>query len=302
MGSIFKQIYRYTHERAYRHNENFWPHIRIQRGAEDHIERLVWRKNEIKIEALDSLRKTVTNDMTILATGPSVNDLDFELLSETTFIGVNGAYHLRDKVVFSYYVIVDRGFVENRFDIVGKVLGDPELTLFTTVHCLNDMLNCIGVDKIKCRLAIIEDLSYKIFRKSVVPAEYALNFNDNKGLAVYPTNPLSGFSWDIRQGIFDAGTVAYWALQIAVWLSSNRILLAGVDMNNFSSPRFYENENNKQKSFLRENFTQVIKPAFLNASIELNHAGIKVYNLSMNSGLTEEIFEKATPDVIFKKN
>lgn len=302
MGSIFKQIYRYTHERAYRHNENFWPHIRIQRGADDHIERLVWRKNEIKIEALDSLRKTVTNDMTILATGPSVNDLDFELLSETTFIGVNGAYHLRDKVVFSYYVIVDRGFVENRFDIVGKVLDDPELTLFTTVHCLNDILNCVGVDKIKCRLAIIEDLSYKIFRKSVVPAEYALNFNDNKGLSVYPTDPLSGFSWDIRQGIFDAGTVAYWALQIAVWLSSNRILLAGVDMNNFSSPRFYENENNKQKSFLGENFTQVIKPAFLNASSELNHAGIKVYNLSMNSGLTEEIFEKATPDVIFKKN
>ena len=301
MGSIHKQIYRYTHERAYRHNENFWPHITIQRGQEDHIERLVWRKNEIKIEKLTSLHKTVVNDITILATGPSVNYLDFELLSETTFFVVNGDYQLRDIVAFSYYVIVDRGFVEKRFDIVGKVLNDPELTLFTTVHCLNDMLNYVDVHKIKCRMAIIEDLSYKVYRKYVAPAEYALNFKDIQGLSIYQTNPLSGFSWDIRQGIFDAGTVAYWALQIAVWLSSNRILLAGVDMNNFSSPRFYENENNKQKSYLEENFTHVIRPAFLNASSELNHAGIKVYNLSMDSGLTEEVFEKATPDVIFKK-
>ena len=301
MGSIFKQIYRYTHDRGYRHNENFWPHITIQRGLEDHIERLVWRKNEIKLEALNSLHKTVANDITILATGPSVNDLDFKLLSETTFIGVNGAYHLRDKVVFTYYVIVDRGFVEKRFDIVEKVLNDPELTLFTTVHCLNDMLNYVGAHKIKCRLAIVEDLSYKIYRRFVASAEYALKYKGKKDLSIYPTNPLSGFSWDIRQGIFDAGTVAYWALQIAVWLSSNRIMLAGVDMNNFSSPRFYENEINKQKSFLEENFTHVIRPAFLNASSELNHAGIKVYNLSMNSGLTEEVFEKATPDVIFKK-
>ena len=243
----------------------------------------------------------MSNDITILATGPSVNDLDFELLSETTFIGVNGAYHLRDKVVFTYYVIVDRGFVEKRFDIVEKVLNDPELTLFTTVHCLNDMLNYAGAHKIKCRLAIVEDLSYKVYRRFVAPAEYALKYKANKDFSIYPTKPLSGFSWDIRQGIFDAGTVACWALQIAVWLSSNRIMLAGVDMNNFSSPRFYENEINKQKSFLEENFTHVIRPAFLNASSELNHAGIKVYNLSMNSGLTEEVFEKATPDVIFKK-
>ncbi|HIH9479506.1 TPA: hypothetical protein ACYU75_002913, partial [Klebsiella variicola subsp. variicola] len=25
MGSLFKQIYRYTRPRAYRHNENLWP-------------------------------------------------------------------------------------------------------------------------------------------------------------------------------------------------------------------------------------------------------------------------------------
>ncbi|MDI9223439.1 sugar glycosyltransferase [Pantoea sp. EA-12] len=301
MGSLFKQIYRYTHGRDFRHNENFWPHITIKRGQDDHIERLIWRKNEIKIESLTALHKVVAGDVTILASGPSVNKIDFDSLSGTTFFGVNGTYHLSKKVEFSYYIIVDRGFVENRFDIVAQVLDNPNLTLFTTVHCLNDILNCVGHENIRCRLAIIEDVSYKVYRKNVPPSEYVTSYSNNIGLSLYPTKPLSGFSWDIRQGVFDAGTVAYWALQIASWLCRGRILLAGVDMNNFSSPRFYENEKNKQKSFLEENFNHVIKPAFLHASRDLSRAGVKVYNLSLTSGLNEEVFEKATPDVIFKK-
>lgn len=32
MGSLFKQIYRYTRPRAYRHNENLWPFTRIARA------------------------------------------------------------------------------------------------------------------------------------------------------------------------------------------------------------------------------------------------------------------------------
>lgn len=33
MGSLFKQIYRYTRPRAYRHNENLWPWVKIRRAA-----------------------------------------------------------------------------------------------------------------------------------------------------------------------------------------------------------------------------------------------------------------------------
>ncbi|STU54949.1 lipopolysaccharide core biosynthesis protein RfaZ [Klebsiella pneumoniae subsp. ozaenae] len=50
------------------------------------------------------------------------------------------------------------------------------------------------------------------------------------------------FSTDIRQGIFDAGTVVYWALQILAWLGFNTILVSGLDMTNFNQPRFYETQ------------------------------------------------------------
>ncbi len=299
MDSLFKQLYRYTHARVMRHNENFWPYITIQRAAEDHIKTLTYRKQNVPLENLSQLQARVSGDITILATGPSVNSLDLNKLSGTTFIGVNGAYHLRNHVRFSYYVIVDRGFVEQRANLVREVLADPQLLLFTTVHCLNDMLRSIKLTDIQCRLAIIEDLSYKVFRQKITPTEYESHYRFKNGIVLFPTEPCAGFSWDIRQGVFDAGTVAYWALQIAAWLGAERILLAGVDMNNFTAPRFYESEGDKLPSLLAANFSDIIKPAFLHASRELDRAGIKTYNLCLNSGLGEDIFERSTLDSLF---
>lgn len=299
MTSIFKQIYRYTHARALRHNENLWPHIKIRRAKTDNIQRLSYWGKQVKIEDLIALRATITGDVTILATGPSVKSLDIEKLASTTFVGVNGAYNLRDRITFAYYVIVDRGFIDKRFDLVTDIINDEKLVLFTTVHCFNDILQRADLRDVKCRLAIIEDLSFKVFRGIVRPEEYALNYQGKMGISLSETPFISGFSWDICQGVFDAGTVAYWALQISVWLGASRILLAGVDMNNFSAPRFYESDNDKLPSLLESNFNAVIKPAFIHASRELERAGIKAYNLSLESALDENIFEKATPEAIF---
>ena len=132
-----------------------------------------------------------------------------------------------------------------------------------------------------------------------MPHEYERNYREREGSGVGPTERRAGLSWDIRQGSFDAGTVAYWALQIAAWLGASRILLAGVDMNNFAAPRFYETEEDKLPSFLSSNFENVIKPAFLHASKELERAKIKTYNLCLNSGLGEDVFEKITPELLF---
>ncbi|ALV94189.1 MULTISPECIES: hypothetical protein [Pantoea] len=299
MDSIFKQLYRYTHARVMRHNENFWPYIAIQRADEDHIQKLSYCRKNVPLENLSDLHAKVSGDVTILATGPSINSLDLQKLSDTTFIGVNGAYHLRNNVKFSYYVIVDRGFVKQRANLVKDVLADKNLVLFTTVHCLNDMLKSVLLNDIQCRLAIIEDLSFKVFREKVMPYDYERYYREKNGIKIFPTEPRAGFSWDIRQGIFDAGTVAYWALQIAAWLGAHRILLAGVDMNNFDAPRFYESEGDKLPSFLSSNFESIIRPAFLHASRELGRANIKTYNLCLNSGLGDDIFEKTTPDVLF---
>lgn len=294
MGSLWKQIYRYTHPRVYRHSENLWPHVKIKRAPEGHISSLVWKGRPVAIEDLSMLRASHHAPLTIVATGPSVKTLDTQKLSQFSSLGVNGAYHLRDRIKFDYYVIVDRDFVADRQEIIKQVIQDRELLLFITVHCLHDIFSALGCEAVKCRLAIIEDVRHKIFQPLIKPADYAAKSSLIPGLIVDPANSQIGFCRDIRHGVIDAGTVAYWALQIACYLGAKTILIAGVDMTNFSSPRFYENETDVMPSLLETCFLSLIKPSFSHASRIMKEENIVVYNLSLDSALESEIFEKVS--------
>lgn len=292
MGSFWKQIYRYTHPRSYRHSENLWPHVKIARAPEGHIHSLSWKGRRIATEALSALRGSHPHPLAIIATGPSVNALDHKKLAQFSALGVNGAYCLRDKIKFDYYVIVDRDFVKKRQEIVRRIVQDRDLLLFITPYCLHDIFCMMGSEVVKCRLAIIEDVRHKVFQPLVPPVSYAAQTQQLSGLRLDPDNPTIGFSRDIRQGVIDAGTVAYWALQIACYLGAQPLMLAGVDMNNFSAPRFYENEGDVMPSLLASDFLSLIKPSFLHASRIMKEDNIVVYNLSPESALGSEIFEK----------
>jgi len=73
------------------------------------------------------------------------------------------------------------------------------------------------------------------------------------------------------------------------------VIIAGLDMNNFQQPRFYENENDKSPSGLEQQFSCLIEPAFRLASHVLKNRSIKILNLSLNSALDSGIFEKVKP-------
>ena len=294
MGSLWKQIYRYTHPRDYRHSENLWPHVKIARAPEGHIRSLVWKGRQIAIEDLTALRATHRDTLAIVATGPSVKRLDTQKLAQFSALGVNGAYHLRDRLAFHYYVIVDRDFVKNRQEVVRQVVQDRDLLLFITVHCLHDILNMLGSDVVKCRLAIIEDVRHKVYQPLVEPSGYATQSRHLAGLSLDADRRDIGFCRDIRCGVVDAGTVAYWALQIAYYLGAQTVLLAGVDMTNFSAPRFYESEADVMPSQLESQFMSLIKPSFAHASRIMKEENIVVYNLSPESALGSEIFEKVS--------
>jgi hypothetical protein len=44
----------------------------------------------------------------------------------------------------------------------------------------------------------------------------------------------------------------YWAFQIIAFLGFKQLFIAGLDMNNFNLPRFYETHENKLPTFLPE--------------------------------------------------
>lgn len=79
MGSLFKQIYRYTRPRAYRHNENLWPWVKIRRAESGEICALQYKGESVPLCSLSELKDAFSGPMLLTATGPSINDVDFRL-------------------------------------------------------------------------------------------------------------------------------------------------------------------------------------------------------------------------------
>ena len=226
----------------------------------------------------------------LVATGPSVQKCPEDVFKrqDIDYIGINGSISL-DYVHFKYYVIIDFNFTKNRFDLVLKVL-QSQCTFFTTHRCLDIILRRINPDQIKCQIKIIETITEGIVERFLGPR-----------IAIDPHQDYfyleggKGFSLHIRDSIFDYFTVSYVALQIIYSLSYEEIYLAGLDMNNFNQPRFYEKSNNKQPTMLDQYLTEIF-PAFEAASHFLNKQNIKVYNLSLKSAI--ESFEKLDPKLL----
>ena len=78
-----------------------------------------------------------------------------------------------------------------------------------------------------------------------------------------------GWSDNVELGVFSGATVAYPALQLAVWLGGRDIEFAGLDLG--GSARAYE-EKEAQPSQLDQHFEDFIRPAFELAKTVLSHA------------------------------
>ncbi|WP_370554684.1 sugar glycosyltransferase [Edwardsiella tarda] len=282
---ILKQIYRYTHSREYRHNENYWPDISITRSNSGEISEMFYKKQRQKIKNIHDIRCCAENVL-IVASGPSIKSTVINADSYDTLIAVNGSYFLNESIHFTHYMVVDQDFILKRKDIIKHALDNDKLIFITTVACYWRIKNIIHND-IKCHLIIVEDICEKTYKKKVSVVNI-----DDYDIEKDKINKDIAFSKDIRKGIADCGTVVYWAMQVAYFMNAKKIEFAGLDMNNFNLPRFYETYENKQPTKLEDNFTKKILPAFMLASTIFKEKGVKLLNLSKNSAIPHKIISK----------
>jgi hypothetical protein len=169
----------------------------------------------------------------ILASGPSLKQLDLEPLSRRMVMGLN-----RSLLIYpdAYY------------------------------HCMFD-------DR------LFEDLS-----------EYLGNIRKLFTLEGKPSGlPLhllgaEGFSWDLEEGIYSGYTIAYFGLQLAVYMGFKEIIYLGLDLSheNGNTHFFgfdYHSQNHEQTEFLR-----MAKMLMYGAEV-LSNTGIKIFNCSPISSL-----------------
>ncbi|MGB7802712.1 sugar glycosyltransferase [Buttiauxella sp.] len=292
MSTLTKQIYRYTHPRSMRHNENLWPYVKIQRDKFGAISELFYKNSQIPLQNLSTIKESYNGRVLLTATGPSVKEIDFSSIPEIPTIGVNGAWYLHKEVVFNIYIIVDMTFIDNRPEILEQIIANDNLTLFTTMHGIVKLIDKFSLKKIKCKLAVIEDKCYRIFEHKIPENNVKQIFHSQTDIIFLENSNSIAFNYDIRTGIFDAGTVVYWALQILTYLGFDKIYIAGLDMNNFSSPRFYESPDDILPSFLDDKLHNTIIPAFQLARHALDNKNVELFNLSLDSAVPSSIFPK----------
>ena len=292
-STFFKLLYRWTHSAAYRHNERLWRDVAVTRDASGYLDGISIGGREIHVENAGNLSVARPSVCHLIATGPSVNDIGYDSLDLRHVMGVNGAIALQERhdIPFEFYCIVDAGFVRKRPDMVARVI-QQDLTLFTTPLVLWYIAQCLPIESIRCRLFLIEDMLYPARQRSLGASDLSGVQSNSDAVLFDETIPL-GFSMNLRRGVIDGRTVAYAALQVLVWLGFDTVLLHGLDLHDAThTPRFYETAGNMQPSSLDTQFDTFIEPSFRGASILLDRLGVDVKNLSPNSALDTEIFEK----------
>lgn len=313
-NSLLKLLYRHTHGRRNRHNERLWPHVRVGRNAAGEIESYSYRGRDIPLvnkevtrgslacvarNDVDQIVASVNDSGTggsgqsrvghIIASGPSVNDIDYAQLSLTNVMGVNGAIALTDRhpIRFYTYCFNDTGFVRARPELVRRIVTQ-DLLLFTTPLSLWHVLQQLPASEIRCRIFLIENPQIR-GRMPFRDVDEVMADAPQGALTLFDKERVLGFGHDIRHGLFDAGTVAYSALQIMAWLGFKEIVLHGVDLQDAAKvPRFYETAADTLPTTLDQYLPHHILPAFTAAARLLHEQGVRVVNLSPHSALVAE--------------
>lgn len=293
--SLIKQVYRYTRPRSYRHSEKIWPYIGIRRDADGCLCEPRYLGKPIPVLGLDDVAAVRADDLVIVASGPSIKDVDLSLLLQADWMAVNGSVNLLADYphkALEFYAVIDQGFVQDRIHIIAEVLAQPQVIFFTNLFCLRKIYELIGQKNVLARVVIFEDRQKAVYLPKVDFAGMAAVAEDSAAKLVWRKEHNVGFTMDMYRGYVSGGTVVYFALQIAAALGYKRVFLAGVDMKNFDAPRFYENEHNRLETRLHQEFEQTIYPSFALAAEIFQDLGIQGYNLCLDSGLDDSIFPR----------
>ena len=293
--SLIKQVYRYTRARSYRHSEKLWPYIGITRDANGCVRESRYLGKAIPVLTLNDVAAIRADDLVIVASGPSMGQLDLNPLIQADWMAVNGSPSVLERYPdkgLQYYAVIDQGFVQDRIHTIAEILSNPQVTFFTNLFCLRKIYELIGYKNVLAHVVLFEDRQKAVYLPKREFSEMALLAQDSAAQLLWREEHNVGFTRDMYRGYVSGGTVVYFALQIAAALGYKRVFLAGVDMKNFEAPRFYENEQNRLATRLHLEFEQTIYPSFALAAEVYRELGIQAYNLCLDSGLDDAIFPR----------
>ena len=244
---------------------NIGANLELVPSDEPDVWEIYWKKEHLGRTA--PLPKAIKGeDLWILATGPSIKDLDLSKLQGHKVLGLNGAIATCQEVGISpsHYAITDRDFFEHRMPLVVDAVNSG-------AHCLFSMN---GLARI-CEQAPQLLTTGKISLLQTVNRYYGLpqlSANDLvEALQHHPSLSISsdgdskiGWSRDISHGVFTANTIAYIGCQIAESLGAENAYLLGMDLGSPTNTpaRSYEDGQKARPTTLDKDYESTILPSF----------------------------------------
>lgn len=236
-------------------------------------------------------KNSLRSNIWIIATGPSLADIDLNQLKGKVTLGVNGAINAYEAKELSpdYYAITDRDFFANRMDLVEKAV-------LSGAHCLFSFngLALIAEKKPELlkagKISLLETANRYYDLPQLCPPDWQDACSHSQDL-YSSTSSKVGWSNDLNKGVFTANTITYIGCQIAHFLGTSNVFILGMDLNSGSrAARFYESGTSARPTTISKDFENEILPAF-KLLTELNLT-TKFWNLSQNSRLPESILKK----------
>jgi hypothetical protein len=93
-----------------------------------------------------------------------------------------------------------------------------------------------------------------------------------------------GFSWDLEKGIYSGYTVAYFGLQVAVYMGFKEIVYLGLDLSHKDGNTHFFGHDFHSQNHEETEFPRMAKTLTYGAKV-LSESGIKVFNCSPTSSL-----------------
>ena len=249
-------------------------------------------RSSYRTQPLRNLRDSAKGGCFVIASGPSINDIDFNLLKGQVLFGVNGSPAVRHRfpAAFSHYIVTDSSVAYDQFPLLAEMIS-------THVPCFFSRAAVTLICALRPDLLDHEN----IYLIEPTPLSQSELESDND--FVLGQNK-TGFSKNLEKGYLGAGTVVFPALQACKYLGYDRVYMMGVDL--FAVPgkhRFYDDAEDarfaKQYAAALENMTKDrILPAFESVGSLNNdpNEDFRIFNLSAKSRIPVELVPKLTLD------
>lgn len=301
VGKILKKwhsgIRRLRLGEPFKHQYNCHPDFDLIRG-ETHCT-VQWKKQPLAtIPFAHTLSKTVHGPCWIVASGPSLAEVDLTQITQYPTISLNCAIKkfLDAGLTPTHSIIVDHRVFERQWQCVVD-------SVRSGAHCF---FSFEGLSIIAERapellnhgnIYLIESASRKYGVARVGIKQSLKQFQQDPDISLAPDLlpycRAIGFSYNLEKGVFAGKTVATWAVQLAFGLGYDAIYILGMDLGGTGKTHFYADKNSPLPDFLRY-YEPHIRGCFELARQASEKSGVKLYNLSQQSALPAHIIPKIT--------